>query len=117
MKTFRGIAMHMHLSMVIMAVIQLVTRVKIPCGQDPDRYWTSIGSKVKSSSLNAGIRQMFAQTRGTRDPKSDTARPEMSFKVKIRPVLQDTRKLSSHYPNLKIEECSSFQCRIILTMY
>lgn len=64
----------------MIAVIQLLTRVKVTCGQAPVRYWNSSGSKGKSDALKAGVRHMFVQIKAARHPRSEIARPSMRVK-------------------------------------
>lgn len=65
-----------HLSSVIRAVMQLLTRVKAKCGIPDTKYITSMLSKGKSASIKAGVKEMHVQTIVSRLPKSETERPE-----------------------------------------
>lgn len=73
--TFRGTVTHKHLSSVMNAVIQLVTRLKFVCSQPVVMYWSSIGSNGRSASLKVGFMQMFVHSRDATQIRSEIANP------------------------------------------
>lgn len=64
-----------HLSTVITAVIQLLTRVKAKCGIPETRYATSMYSNGTSAAIKAGVKKMHDQTIVMRLHKSETDKP------------------------------------------
>lgn len=75
-QTFKGIWTHIHLSIMIIDVIQVVMRTKVKCGIPADTYPTEMGSNVKSASNSHNAKNKFSKLAVTKAHRSETARPK-----------------------------------------
>lgn len=93
--TFKGSAIHKHLSAVMYTVIQQVMFANIACGPPLVRYSTSAATNGQLSGLSNGFKHTLVQPRVTRLQKSETARPSrLILIVLVRSCLQKTIMLT-----------------------